>query len=240
MARNKWYAVQRGRRVGIYRTWTECEAQVKGYRGAVYKSFATEEEARLFIKKDAGISVADHLATNDEIHTNKNVVDITASTMDSNENIGENVKNGYESIHDIPPSHMVAYIDGSFDKMKGIVGAGGIIFYNGEEIPFSFGTKDPMYTTFWNVAGELLAAMHVMDFAVQKGAHTCSIYYDYMGIEMWATKRWKCNNDLTRQYSAFATSIMKQVSIHFCKVKAHTGDTYNEIADQLAKKGTLI
>lgn len=40
-----YYVVWRGAAPGIYNTWEECEAQVKGHAGAVYKGFATREEA---------------------------------------------------------------------------------------------------------------------------------------------------------------------------------------------------
>ena len=49
------------------------------------------------------------------------------------------------------------------------------------------------------MSGELLAAMYVMKYAVDHGIPECSLYYDYMGIEMWATKRWKRNNALTQR-----------------------------------------
>lgn len=45
----KYYAVKNGREPGIYTTWPECQAQVSGYSGAVYKSFSTMEEANAFI-----------------------------------------------------------------------------------------------------------------------------------------------------------------------------------------------
>lgn len=45
----KYYAVKQGRKPGVYTTWTECEAQVKGYAGADYKKFNNEEDARLFV-----------------------------------------------------------------------------------------------------------------------------------------------------------------------------------------------
>lgn len=44
-----YYAVKKGRKRGIYSTWSECEAQVKGYSGAVFKKFSTYEEALKFI-----------------------------------------------------------------------------------------------------------------------------------------------------------------------------------------------
>ena len=35
----KFYAVRQGRVPGVYTTWSDCEKQVKGYGGAIYKSF---------------------------------------------------------------------------------------------------------------------------------------------------------------------------------------------------------
>ena len=45
----KFYAVKRGRKTGLYTVWAECAAQVKGFQGAVYKGFMTDEEARAWL-----------------------------------------------------------------------------------------------------------------------------------------------------------------------------------------------
>lgn len=45
----KYYAVKEGRVPGVYTTWSDCEAQVKGYPNANYKKFNNEEDARLFV-----------------------------------------------------------------------------------------------------------------------------------------------------------------------------------------------
>lgn len=43
--RSKYYVVWKGVSPGIYTSWTDCQLQIKGYQGAIYKSFDTEEEA---------------------------------------------------------------------------------------------------------------------------------------------------------------------------------------------------
>lgn len=48
----KYYAVKRGHNIGIFHTWPECYKQIKGIRGALYKSFKTKEEALQFIVGD--------------------------------------------------------------------------------------------------------------------------------------------------------------------------------------------
>jgi ribonuclease HI len=50
MPKTKFYAVRKGRQPGIYQTWTECAAQVNGYEGAQYKSFATRAEAEAYLR----------------------------------------------------------------------------------------------------------------------------------------------------------------------------------------------
>lgn len=43
---NKHYVVWKGRKTGIFSSWPEAEAQVKGFVGAEYKSFENLDEAR--------------------------------------------------------------------------------------------------------------------------------------------------------------------------------------------------
>ena len=45
----KYYAVKTGKKPGIYNTWEEAEAQVKGVSNAKYKSFKSEQEALEYI-----------------------------------------------------------------------------------------------------------------------------------------------------------------------------------------------
>lgn len=45
MAKQKYYVVWKGRKPGVYTSWAEAEAQVKGYAGAEYKSFENRAAA---------------------------------------------------------------------------------------------------------------------------------------------------------------------------------------------------
>eukprot|EP01122_Echinamoeba_exundans_P016427 TRINITY_DN831_c0_g1_i1.p2 TRINITY_DN831_c0_g1~~TRINITY_DN831_c0_g1_i1.p2 ORF type:complete len:368 (-),score=50.82 TRINITY_DN831_c0_g1_i1:2431-3534(-) len=45
----KYYAVAKGRLTGIYPSWEECEKQVTGYSGAIYKSFPSLVAAQSFL-----------------------------------------------------------------------------------------------------------------------------------------------------------------------------------------------
>lgn len=46
MPGKKYYVVWKGLKPGVYDNWKECEAQIRGIEGAVYKSFPGMEEAR--------------------------------------------------------------------------------------------------------------------------------------------------------------------------------------------------
>ena len=43
--KKKFYAVKKGYQTGIFSTWAECQKQTQGFKGALFKSFPTEEEA---------------------------------------------------------------------------------------------------------------------------------------------------------------------------------------------------
>ena len=50
----KFYAVKIGKTPGVYETWAECQNQINGFSGAVYKGFATKEEAIAFVGQGGG------------------------------------------------------------------------------------------------------------------------------------------------------------------------------------------
>lgn len=46
----KYYVVLKGVNPGVYDNWAECEVNTKGFKGAVFKSFASKEEAEIAFK----------------------------------------------------------------------------------------------------------------------------------------------------------------------------------------------
>lgn len=51
MAKNKFYVVWVGAKPGIYKSWPECQVQIKGFPSAKYKGFESFEEAKLALTK---------------------------------------------------------------------------------------------------------------------------------------------------------------------------------------------
>ena len=48
----KYYVVWVGNKSGIYSSWEECKKQIKNYKGAKYKSFANNKEAKVAFSKN--------------------------------------------------------------------------------------------------------------------------------------------------------------------------------------------
>ena len=44
-----FYAVAKGREVGVFATWAECQQSVKGYKGALFCKTVSREEAEAFV-----------------------------------------------------------------------------------------------------------------------------------------------------------------------------------------------
>jgi ribonuclease HI len=54
---------------------------------------------------------------------------------------------------------------------------------------------------------------------------------------MWATNKWKAESKIATNYKSYAKNKLNLVK--FKKVKAHSGDEFNELADELAKESIL-
>lgn len=213
----KYYAVKIGNKPGIYRNWDDCKATVHGYPGAVYKSFKTLEEAEAFIGGGA-------------------IGGITAGGT-GEDRTGEPMPDGVYAVGgetELP--EIYAFVDGSYNAAAKVYGYGGFLIHHGKkEILQGSGSEEEM-ASMRNVAGEVLGSMAAIERAVELGLPEITVYYDYMGIEMWATGTWKRNKKGTIAYYDYVCSVREQIRIRFVKVKGHSGVDGNEEADRLAKE----
>ena len=210
MTKKKIYAVRKGHKTGLFNTWAECQKATAGYSGAEFRGFTEKEEALAFLNME----------------TTK-----TVSGDKSKEAAG---------VVEVPENMVIAYVDGSFEKSIGRYAFGCVLLTpDGQEIRESGSGSDPAGVAIRNVAGEMLGAMNAVKWAQENGYPAVEIRYDYEGVEKWVTGVWRAKTPLTSKYAVHMQEAGKKIQISFCKVAAHTGNHYNEEADQLAKSALL-
>ena len=45
-----YYSVYKGHMCGVFSSWSECEKNISGFSGAVFKKFTNKEDAKYFLK----------------------------------------------------------------------------------------------------------------------------------------------------------------------------------------------
>ena len=136
-----------------------------------------------------------------------------------------------------------AYVDGSYN-IRTRHFSYGIVFFTGavdsegnrQELHFSKEFDHPELAEMRNVAGEIMGAAEAMKMADKLSIKELTIYHEYEGISKWCTGEWKAKKTWTQKYRDFYRNISKNVNINFVKVKGHSNDKYNDLADALAKK----
>ena len=131
-----------------------------------------------------------------------------------------------------------AYTDGSYNAELDLCGYASILYYNDKKFLLS-GTCANTYSLN-NITGELKAVVETVGHCIGLGVKELTIYHDYIGIDMWATNKWKANNPITKRYQRYMNSIKNQITISFQKVRGHSGDEGNDEADKYAKEAFEI
>lgn len=136
------------------------------------------------------------------------------------------------------------YIDGSYNSIENIIGWGGLLVYNHKIIDSFFEGEtfenNGIDSNSRNIKGEINAIKEAINLAHWHNLKEIAIGYDYNGLKYWATGEWKTNLPLTKSYKEFMQEEMKNIKINWIKIKSHTGHKYNDMADELAKRGANI
>lgn len=134
---------------------------------------------------------------------------------------------------------LYAFVDGSWKPQTPEVFGSSYVLVekNGDQCremgTWSKALHRPADATSRNVAGEAYAAMAAMIWSRQRNI-PLTICYDYTGIEAWCTGKWKANASVAKKLLEVYASVPKGL-IRFMKVKAHSGNRWNDRADELAK-----
>ena len=158
-------------------------------------------------------------------------VSLTASTL-------KTTKKASDVSSDSPTS---IWVDGScFPQSDGSlrIGWGLLIKQDSEEVYRAKGNDVPLEAVAHrNVAGEILGILKALEWCQKQGITEVTIYFDYQGLESWATRAWRAKLPFTQLYAQAVNT--SGITIHWKKVKAHSGIPENDIVDQLAKEGAM-
>lgn len=135
---------------------------------------------------------------------------------------------------------IIAYVDGSYKKDTLEYGYGVVLILKDDIVELYGKGQNPEVAKSRNVTGELFGSVRAISEAIKLGKKKIIIFYDYQGISSWANGEWKCNLPLTMGYRDKIREFRKEIEILFVKVKAHSNDKYNDLADHLAKKSLGI
>ncbi|VDM64053.1 unnamed protein product [Angiostrongylus costaricensis] len=241
MAKNGFYAVAKGRNVGVYTTWAECRAEVSGYPSARYRKFGTESEALAFIAN----------------------CQLGCKPLVSNvfETIKRNIKGaavcygllfftcGFYSNSEIWKDAVVVYTDGACpNNGRGTAKAGYGIYWGPGHEDNTYGCVHGAQT---NNRGELLAVDIALKQAIRNKIPCIVVRTDSqlliksmdVYMEKWKKNSWKTssggevkNQDLLRSIDAST----RKLHVKFEYVPGHSGVSGNEAADEMARRGASM
>lgn len=232
--KKQYYIVKRGWTPGVYTSWAECQKQVNGYQGAMYKGFVTKEEAEDWYGKPISITPSE------------------AASALAPLPFAEASKKYPARAHflsDLAPEESITmYTDGScLVNPNGPGGFAAVIVVNNEAVVDIIG-GEPVST---NNRMELRAAYEGLRFLehyppLPIHLHTDSKYLQRAITEGWLMK-WKRNGWKTSAGTPVANQDMwmaldeklskHQITFHW--VKGHAGTKFNERCDMLAGKEAL-
>lgn len=115
-----YYAVVKGREPGLYRSWESCVRQVHGFSGNVYKGFADEDDAKIYLRSQGVAVVSSSSSASLDRDAGDAIDPATADTVDNN--------------HDTASNAVVNVVcarvefDGASKKNPGPSGFGAVIF----------------------------------------------------------------------------------------------------------------
>lgn len=210
--KKKYYCVAVGRKTGIFHSWPEAEAQVKGYAGAKFKGFPTRKEAEEWLHNPS-------------------------YTKGS----GTRKKRGHVEKNPVhPDGTVVVYTDGGAINNPGPGGYGAVIMDNDQRKELSGGfrltTNNRMELTACIVALEYLGN-EKREIILYSDSQ-----YVVNGIRRgwavgWRKRGWKKadgNPAINQDLWARLLDCIGGLKITFRWVRGHSGHPINERCDQLA------
>ena len=145
-----------------------------------------------------------------------------------------------DKVEEVVGDGPIAYVDGSFKEETNEYSFGVVLLVDGQEYHFKKSFPSDELSSMRNVAGEIKGAGFIILYCLNRGINKLTIYHDYEGVSKWYQNEWKANLYGTKKYQEFANEVCDKIDITFVKVKGHSNDHYNDLADKLAKEALGI
>lgn len=223
-----YYVVAKGKEIGIFTKWEECENNVKGISGAIYKKLKGKTAAINFLSENNIQVIEVKEKTKTKTKTELGAIRSTAKVRKSNSYIDpKKLKDEFG---------FIAFVDGSYDEETKVYGSG-MVLLKDDLINYEiFQEAGIDQWNQWNIVGELQATKLAITQAENLGFKKIVIYHDLKNISLWACGEWQAKNQYTQEYVKFIEESSKKIEIFFVKVKAHSTESiFNDIADIAAK-----
>lgn len=157
------------------------------------------------------------------------------------------VKEEYEEPEEKVKEEVAVYfVDGSYNKNIKVYGSGIVELYqqedeerNKEIVTRGYIASGIDYWDQWNIIGEIEASKCAIVDAYRNKKKKVIIYHDLTGTARWACGKYKAKNIYTKSYVEFIEEYNNKLEIEFIKVKGHSDNKYNDMADEYAKRAII-
>lgn len=160
------------------------------------------------------------------------------SLDEANKYLNEGQRMLKKSDENYPKDCLHIYVDGSYNSSSNKYSYGLVAVKNNivEYVESGSGDSDEQ-NNIRQIAGELKAAVKGIEYAKSKKYSKAVIFHDYEGIAHHATGAWQRREESSKEYYEKMQELMKSgIEIIFVKVDSHTGDLFNELADEKCKE----
>jgi ribonuclease HI len=219
---SKYYAVKVGKIPGLYFTWQECQKQVNGFSGSIFKSFSTKAEALNFLYdgnvppemlEEKSLIARSHEAQHGsaikiipviEPNNNNKAEEVFLPMLDSKAELLTKDRSCLE----VKTPMIILYIDGSKRTSISHRGSGCYCRFNdkdfGLSLPFTkeiqikYEIKDDDFEKLSSPTLEYLALAEVLwHFIYVKSTQKFTLYFvsDYIGVKCWTDGSWNSDTD---------------------------------------------
>lgn len=148
-----------------------------------------------------------------------------------------------KGVDEYPLDKVQAYIDGSYNTASEKYSYGLVVVKDDVILHIENGaSEDNSSKAIRQIAGELEGAIKALEYARDNGIKELILIHDYVGVCYHATGFWERKEESSKKYYDDFNYLTEAngIKVTFVKVDSHTGDLFNELVDEFAKKAIKV